>query len=53
VDTVLNGIFSLNMVSNALLASLEVKLLPLNWDMIVPASLSNFLEESPRAVADA
>jgi len=53
VDTVLNGIFSLNVVSNAFFASLEVKLLPLSWDMIVLASLSNFLGESPRAVADA
>ena len=53
MDTVLNGIFSLNVVSNAFLASRDVKLLPLSWDMIVPASLSNFLGESPRAVADA
>jgi len=52
VDTVLKGIFSRKVVSNVLLASPEVKFLPFSWDMIVLASLSNFLGESPRAVAD-
>jgi len=52
VDTVLKGIFSLKVVSNSFLASREVKLLPFSWDMIVLVSLSNFLEESPREVAD-
>jgi len=53
VDTVLKGIFSLKVVSNIFLASRDVKLLPFSWDMIVLASLSNFLGESPRAVAEA
>jgi len=52
VDTVLRGIFSRKVVSNAFLASPEVKLLPFSWDMIVLASLSNFPVESPRVVAD-
>jgi len=50
---VLKGIFSLKVVSNIFLASLDVKLLPFSWDMIVLASRSNFLGESPREVADA
>jgi hypothetical protein len=52
VDTVLKGIFSRKAVSNALFASPEAKLLLFSWDMMVLASLSNFLGESPRAVAD-
>jgi hypothetical protein len=52
VDTVLKGIFSRKVVSNAVLASPEVKLLPFSWDMIVLASLSNFLEERPSAIDD-
>ena len=48
----LKGIFSLKVVSNIFLASRDVKLLPFSCDMIVLASLSNFLGDSPRAVAD-
>ena len=49
----LNGIFSLKVVSNIFFASRDVKLLPFSLDMIVLASLSNFLGDSPRAVVDA
>jgi len=52
VDTVLKGIFSRKVLSNAFLASPEVKLLPFSWDMMVLASLSNFLGERARAVGD-
>jgi len=50
VDTVLKEIFSRKVVSNAVLASPEVKVLPFSWDIIVLASLSNFLGERARAV---
>jgi hypothetical protein len=48
---VLSGIFSSKVVSNDFLASVEVKSFPFNREMMVLANLSNFLGDSPSAVA--